>query len=307
MLQIQNISKLGIGGWGLGGLAQHDPKNNDEKQLDALVYTLQKGLNFAEINFWNSEGHSVTLISEAIKRSGKKREDIFLVLAIYDYNNPTLSDVEKEIEKFFITFETDSIDSLEFPLSAFYKYGFENLVELVEKYLSQNKIRYTSITNSNLETLKKYHEIFKDKLFSHEVHFSFEIRENEKLGIMQYALEHGIKNVIFQPLRRNRTAKHNWPILIELAEKYGKTQNQILLNWIVQKGFLPLVKSETKEHIDENFAALEFSLQTEDVEKLNTFSVPNYKEPEIDWYLEGKGTSIFMLPNTFDDKYPVIT
>ena len=32
----------------------------------------------------------------------------------------------------------------------------------------------------------------------------------------------------YQPLRRNRTANRNYPLLIELSNKYNKTQNQIL-------------------------------------------------------------------------------
>lgn len=304
MLNVLDISKLGIGGWGLGGLATYDPNIDEQKQIDALAYTIQKGINFFEVNFWNSEGHSVDIIHKAIQKSGKKREEVFLPLVVYDYKNPTLLDVEKEIEKFFTKFETNYIDTLEFPQSAIHKYGFESIVELANKYLLENKTRFTSLTNCNLETLRKYHEIFKDKLFSHEVHFSLEIRENEKLGILAYATKNNIKNVIFQPLRRNRTSKRNWSILVGLSQKYHKTQNQILLNWIVGKGYLPLVKSETTQHIDENFAALEFVMEKEDIEKLNNFTVPNYKIPEVDWNLEGKGTSVFMLPNTFDELYP---
>lgn len=304
MLPVNNISKLGIGGWGLGGFAKHESTNNDEKQIEALTYAFNKGLNYAEINFWNSEGHSVKLIQEALSKSGKKRKDVFLSLVIYDYNNPTLKDVEKEIQRFFELFETDYIDTLEFPFSALHKYGFENIISLVDRYLSSRKTRFTSLTNCNLECLQKYHEIFQDILFSHEVHYSFEIRENEKLGIIDFANKQRIKNIIFQPLRRNRTAKRNWPLLVELAKKYNKTQNQIILSWIVLKGFLPLVKSENIAHIDENLESISLQLSKEDIQRMDNFAVPNYKAPEIDWFVEGKGTPIFMLPNTFDELYP---
>jgi diketogulonate reductase-like aldo/keto reductase len=304
MLDAGHISKLGIGGWGVGGLAAADPQNNDTQQVDATAHALARGMNYIEVNFWNAEGKSVELIKKAIDQSGKKREDLFLALVIYNYTNPTLADVEEEIEKYFALFQTDYIDTLEFPLSALRVYGFDSTTQLVSKYLSSGKARYTSLTNANLAYIKKYHDVFKDKFFSHEVHYSFEVRDNEYLGIIDYANKYGIKNVIYQPLRRNRTAQRNWPLLVELAQKYGKTQNQVILNWLVTKGFLPLVKSEHREHIDENVAALEFELSSEDIQKLDDFKVPHYKMQDIDWLIESGGTTIFSLPNTFDELYP---
>jgi len=160
------------------------------------------------------------------------------------------------------------------------------------------------MTNANLEYLQKYHEAFGDKLVSHEVHYSFEVRDNEYLGILDYADKHTIKNVIYQPLRRNRTALRKWDLLVRLARKYNKTQNQIILNWLVSKGYLPLIKSQSKTHIDENLAALGFVLASDDIKALDMFKVQDYEMQDIDWFVEHGGTTIFSLPNTFDEQYP---
>lgn len=303
MIDKTKLSKIGIGGWGIGGLVQRDHNNNDDKQVKALEYMLQKGLNFIEVNFWNSEGHSVELIKSAIQNTKTKRDNLFLALVIYNYNNPTLEDVEKEINKFFDTFETDYIDTLEFPLSAISKYGFENVVKLIKKYLSSHQTRFVSLTNANIEYLQRYRELFADSFFSHEVHYSFDVRDNEYFGILDYAAKNGIRNVIYQPLRRNRTAQRNWPLLVEISKKYGKTQNQIVLNWLVSKGYLPLVKSESIEHIGENLAALDFTLASDDIDKLNNFKVTHHKEEEIDWFINGTGIAVHTLPNIFDENY----
>jgi len=304
MIDRKSLSKIGIGAWGLGGLAKHELNNNDEKQIEAVSYSLKKGINFMEINFWNSEGYSLEILSRAIKDSGIKREDLFYSQAIYDYNLETLKDVEREFENVLEKFETTFMDSLEFSMPAFPKYGFENLVNLLAKYLSSDRIRYVSLTNCSLEFLKKYHQIFKDKLFLHEVCFDFEIRANEDLGITEYATKNGIVNVPYQPLRRNRTAKRSWPILVELASKYGKTQNQIILNWMVTKGFRPLIKSENIEHINENIGALNFNLEKSDFERIDKFRVKGYEIPKIDWWQTGDGVKVHQLPNIFDETYP---
>ncbi len=304
MIDKKTLSKFGIGAWGIGGFAQHDSNNNDERQIQAIECTLKKGINFVEVNFWNSEGYSVEIIRKALKKSGIPRDKIFLVQAIYEYNLPTIKEVEDEFNSCLAKFNTDHIDSLEFAMPAFHKYGFGPLTKLVKKYLSDKKIRFTSLTNTNLEYLKKYHQVFKNKLFSHELCYNFEIRALEDNGITGYGVKNNIITVPYQPLRRNRTAMRNWPLLVELSKKYGKTQNQIILNWIISKGFHPLTKSETIEHINENLAAMNFSMEQEDLEKLNSFRIPRYVAPEIDWWMEGEGTKIHMLPNIFDEQYP---
>lgn len=301
------LSKLGIGAWGLGGFTKRDLNNDDEKQINAIAYQLKKGINFVEINFWNSEGYSIEIITQAIKKTKISRENLFYVQAIYNYNNPTIKDVEREFDQCLEKFETKYVDSLEFPLTSIFAYGFDNVTELVKKYLSQGKIHHTSVTNFNLDYLKKYHKIFGNKLFSHELCFNFEIRENETLGITSYAQKHNILNVIYQPLRRNRTANRNWPLLIELSKKYGKTQNQIILNWLASKNFYSLVKSENREHIDENLAALEFTIDKIDLKKIDDFKVSNYKSPKIDWLMTGDGVKIHSLPNEFDELYPTVS
>ncbi len=302
MIDTKNLSNIGIGAWGLGGFAERDENNNDERQINALVHSIKRGMNFIEINFWNSKGKSVELLAEAIRQSKIKRENLFYSLVIYNYYLPTLKDAEKEIIQYFDLFQTDYMDSLEFTMPNFKLYGFDESCKFISGYISKSKARYTSLTNCNLEMLKKYHKVFGNKLFSHELHFSFEIRDNEDMGITDYASKHNILNFIYQPLRRNRTAKRNWPLLKELSKKYGKTQNQLILNWMNWKGFKPYIKSESIEHINENIDSFDFQMEETDYKKIDDFRIPNYKIPNIDWWQEGKiGEKIHMLPNVIDD------
>lgn len=284
MLEINKISKIGIGTWGIGGLAEHDLKNDDEKQINALAHSFDKGINFIEVNNWYAQGYSMELIKKAIDKSKLNREDIFIVYSVYGHDLEKTSDFKKEIKKFLKIFETDYIDSLEFIQEDFYKFDSDMLFEILSNNLKNNIARYTSIANASLEFTKQCYNIFGKKLFSHETHYSFEIRESKKLGILDFNSKHNIKTVIFQPLRRNNTAKRNWPLLLELSKKYKKTQNQIILNWLVYKNLLPIIKSDNIEHINENLEALNFRLEQSDIDLLNNFKVKNYKEVVLDWF-----------------------
>src|SRR3989339_839578 len=261
----KNIFPIGIGGWGIGGFAKKD-SGNDKKDIEALVYSLKKGMNFIEVNYWNSEGHNVELLAEAIEKSGVDREKLFLHQALY---------------------------------------GFDNVAQFLKDVLESGETKFVSITNSDLKYLKKFKEIFGDKMFCHELNFNFEIRENEHMGIIEFADENNILNVIYQPIRRNKTIARNWPLLVELSEKYGKTQNQIIFNWLISRGFLPLTKSSNLKHIDENLGALDFKMRSSDIEKLNGFRT-GWDCPEIVFNNEDFNNGkvvVHQLSNVFDDVY----
>jgi diketogulonate reductase-like aldo/keto reductase len=304
MINPKDIFPIGIGTWGIGGHMLKDPAIDLYKQETALIHMLKSGMNFMEANAWYSEGQSVSTLAKAYKSSGKKRSEIFVCQAVY-VKDKKFDNIEKEVESVLKLFDTDYIDSFQFTTSVFTNFGFERCVKLVDKLITKKITRYTSITNESMSLLEKYHKQFGDKLFSHEVAFTFENRENEtdENGPIPYARNKGLKTVVFQPLRRNRTALRNWRVLVELSNKYNATQNQIILAWILSKGFLPLTKSETTSHIDENIASLGIKLEKEDLRRLEDFRVKDYKAPKIDWGKTGVGEDISQLPNIFDEEY----
>lgn len=302
MITKKDLSKIGIGTWGVGGYMERDTSINEEKQVNAIAYMLNKGINLVEANAWYSQGYAVEILGKAIKKSSIKREDIFIVQAVYLKNN-TLNEVETEVDKVLKTLETNYIDSLQFTSSVFLQYGFDEACEVIQKLMDKGKVRFTSVTNENLDLLRKCHTKFGEKLFSHEVCYNFEVRANDTEGMIPYANENNILTVIYQPLRRNRTSGRNWPLLVELAQKYGKTQNQIILAWVIAKGYLPLTKSETVEHIDEHLEATTIKLEASDIARMDNFAPPGYKPPVIDWNKSGVGVSVDQLSNVFDDDY----
>lgn len=59
------------------------------------------------------------------------------------------------------------------------------------------------------------------------------------------------------------------PIVKELAEKYKKTEGQILLRHLTQQNVSVIPKSSNPERIKQNIDIFDFMLTDEDLEKLN--------------------------------------
>ena len=84
------------------------------------------------------------------------------------------------------------------------------------------------------------------------------------------------------------------------SEKYNKTQNQIILNWIIkEKKIIPLIKSTNIGRIDENNGSLSFEMEKEDYEKLTEFRSKEFDDIVIDWADKG-GIPIDQLANQFE-------
>lgn len=303
MISKSQFSKIGIGTWGIGGFAERNLSNDDKKQVEALIYMLQNGLNYIEINYWTAQGHSFELVKQAIDQSGVKRGDIFLSQSIYAYTAPDLDASKKELEDTLKLFGTDYIDSLALSSGLVEAIGQDNVFSWLKQLIAEKKIRFVNLNNPSIEQLQIAHKTLGESLFSIEVGYNFEIRENDDSGILGYATKNRILPVIYQPLRRNRTANHNWPLLVELSKKYSKTQNQILLNWIVSLGYLPLTKSESIDHIKEHLDSLSFQIDQSDLDRMTHFRPPNYKKPQVYWGAQGQGVRIDQLSNIFDEDY----
>ena len=89
-----------------------------------------------------------------------------------------------------------------------------------------------------------------------------------------YNASKGIVTQAWSPLGRdNASTKED--IILEIAEKYGKSPAQVVLRWDVEQNVLPIPKSTHVGRQVENLAIFDFNLTTEEIEKINSISRPD--------------------------------
>jgi diketogulonate reductase-like aldo/keto reductase len=305
----KQISKIGIGSYGVGGRGHRDmeitDKLEDKEYINALVYTLDQGVNFTEIAVGYGHGQSIVLFKKALDISSVNRDDVFLTHSLYPRDLLSIKEADQDVASFYEIMETDYADSTLVTQSFINKFGESSVYSFLYNLLEAGKTRFVSLSNANLACIKSFKKEFADKFYAHEGHLSFEIRVLQDKGIFNVCDELGIKNIIWRPLRRNKTFLHNWELLIELAKKYQRTQGQIVLNWMCNSGYSPMVMSSNRKHIDDNIASTNFSMSPEDYKRMNDFrpSTLNYNSPKIDWDNPNEGDSIVTLVNDFEKHY----
>lgn len=90
---------------------------------------------------------------------------------------------------------------------------------------------------------------------------------NQQREVVKYCQDNGIVVQAYCPLVRNEKA--NDPTLNSLAEKHGKNTGQVLIRYCLQKGWVPLPKSDTPSRIEGNADVFDFELSADDMEKLD--------------------------------------
>ena len=62
------------------------------------------------------------------------------------------------------------------------------------------------------------------------------------------------------------------PVIKELAAKYNKTPGQIILNWHLSRGLVPIPKTSTMSRIRENLESDTFVMAPEDIPKISALN-----------------------------------
>ncbi|KAI8935680.1 hypothetical protein NX059_007202 [Plenodomus lindquistii] len=84
---------------------------------------------------------------------------------------------------------------------------------------------------------------------------------------VKYCQDNNIVIEAYCPIVRNQKASD--PTLTSIAKKHNVEPNQVLIRWSLQKGFVPLPKSDTPSRIAKNADVYGFELDKEDMEKLD--------------------------------------
>jgi diketogulonate reductase-like aldo/keto reductase len=90
-----------------------------------------------------------------------------------------------------------------------------------------------------------------------------------------------VKTEGWAPLAEATTYLFKEKVIVKLAQKYKKTEAQIVLRWHVQSGFITIPKSCNPQRIKENFEIFDFQLTQDEMDSINAL---NGKRGRVQYY-----------------------
>lgn len=243
------IPQFGLGVFQISG---------DEKTKEACLEAFKLGYRHIDTAhaYQNERG-----VGQAVKESGIPREEIWITSKLWpsEYGEGKTA---KAIDKMLERLQTDHIDLL----LLHQQFGdYLGAWKDMEKAVAESKVKSIGLSNFESERLEEVlaAATIKPSVLQVECHPYYQQNDLKK-RIAPY-------NTVIEswyPLGHGDAALIEEPVFTKLAEKYGKTNAQIILRWHIQEGIIVFPKSSNPVHIKENIDIFDFELTEEEMNEI---------------------------------------
>jgi len=297
------VSRVGTGTWQWGGAFYwgYGRSYTDEDIAGAYRASIQNGINWLDTAEIYGRGRSEKIISQLTNSQNSNLDKAVAkpIIATKFFPYPWRlgrGALRRALEASLRRLNTESVDlyQIHFP---FKPRSFEVWVEEMAELASEGLIRAVGVSNFSAEQTKVAHEILhrqRVNLASNQVGYSLLNRRIEANGVMQTCNELGVSVISYGPLaeglltgkyrienpppflRKVRWAGKNLKLLPplislmnDIASTHGASHSQVALNWLIQKGTLPIPGAKSATQATDNSAAMTWRLKTDEIEALD--------------------------------------
>ncbi len=259
------------------GVYQTPPEETERCVLDAISVGY-RSIDTAQA-YYNEEG-----VGAAIKKCGLPREELFITTKVW-ISNAGYEKAKASIKDSLKKLKSDYIDLLLIhqPFNDYY-----GTYRALEEAYKDGKVRAIGVSNfypDRFIDIANFCEVV-PAVNQVETHL-FQQQKTAKAVMQKY----GTQIESWGPFAEGRNDYFNNPVLKEVAAKYARTPAQIALRFLLQSGVVVIPKSTHKERMIENFDVFDFSLDAENMVKLEALDTAqslffsHYDPQTVEWFM----------------------
>lgn len=268
------VSPLGVGTnrWSYG--------KNDEKVIQVFNASLEVGVAFFDTAEVYGFGKSEKLVGECLKQTPHQA-----VIASKYAPLPTRR-LSKALDASLARLGLATLDLyyIHFPIG-----NIDALMDQMAEAFQAGKIRTVGVSNFSAvqmrraaDRLARYHI----SLAANEVQYNLWHRQPEVNGVLDACMELNVALVAYVPLASGRLTKSTarsssdnksqalQQVLHSIAETHGKSTNQVILNWLLQRDehIIPIPGTTSAAHALNNAETLTWQLTAEEFTTIDSAS-----------------------------------
>jgi diketogulonate reductase-like aldo/keto reductase len=256
------LPAFGFGTWTVGGREERNPDNDDRADIDAIKTAIETGITHIDTAEWYAEGHAEELVGEAIR--GFDRSSLIMATKVWS-TNLRYRDLINSAQQSLKRLGTDYADIyiIHYPNPSI---NIEETMEAMDYLVEKDYIKYIGLSNFSVGEFSRAQYCTSNKIVCNQLYYNLANREPETNGFLEYARENDVMLVAWRPIEKGIFSGSEDRTLKELSKKYGKTGNQIAINWLIsQENVVTISKSGNIGHLKENLGALGWKMDKSDV------------------------------------------
>ena len=268
------------------------------KNVTEVVYTaIKDGTRLIDTaSRYKNESEVGDGIKKAIDEGLVKREDLFVITKFWpDQKSDPETALKESLKKLKLTYVDLYLDH--WPSVKTYIHDDANNQKLVpvheywpklEKLVELKLTKCIGVSNYTVQNISNILTFCKIKPAFNEVEFHPYLYQKE---LKKFCDKENIVLLAYNPLvlggyckeRHSKVMEErklnllNEELVLNLAKKYNRTPGQIILNWHMQLGVIPIPGTSNPNRMKENLKALEFKLEEEDVKSLGKFDNKQFR------------------------------
>lgn len=219
----------------------------------------------------NEEGVGAALQSSALPRS-----DLFITTKLWNHDQgDPLAALETSLEKLKLDYVDLYLIHWPRPQQDQYVSAWRELIKLRE----QGLVKSIGVCNFHTPHLQRLLDETSVAPVVNQIELHPLLQQRQ---LRAWNATHHIAIESWSPLAQGGEGVFDQPLIKALAEKYEKTQAQIVVRWHLDSGLIVIPKSVTPSRIRENFEVFDFKLDKDELGEIAKLDVGNRLGPDPD-------------------------
>ncbi len=235
-----------------------------KNKIEVLLCGIKNGIKIIDTAPSYEDGHAEEIVGQVIQRINR---DNIILCTKFEPDSNSYHGVIKSVDQSLKRLQTDYIDiyqahwpNPEIPIS--------ETMRALNELLDQGKIRYIGVCNFTKNEIIEAEKYLKNtNIVSIQAEYNLNNRmaENE---LFQFCKLNRKLFFAYNLFNQGRLKKNSF--IVSLANKYGVSVHQIIINWSIENNFvIPILNSISKDHTLQNAKAININLTRKDIYSIN--------------------------------------
>ncbi|MEG0482545.1 MAG: aldo/keto reductase [Acinetobacter sp.] len=228
-----------------------------------------------------------TQVGNAIRQSNIVRDELFVTTKLW-LQDTNYAGAKAQFERSLNRLQMDYVDLylIHQPIG-----DVHGAWRAMEELYAAGKIRAIGVSNFHPDRLADLMAFNTVKPAINQVEVN---PFNQQLHAVPWMQSKDIQPEAWAPFAEGKNNLFSQPVLVNIAQKYGKSVGQVVLRWLLQRNIVSLAKSVRKERLLENIDIFDFELSITEMNQITAMDTAtsaffSHRDPAmIEWLTSRK-------------------